>query len=46
MTALWVHREFETKSTVLVGSSQWIASGIRLSEKQCVLEHFSQIDTC
>ena len=40
MTTLWVHKEFEAKSKVLLGSSQWIASGIRLSEKQCVLERF------
>ena len=36
MTTLWVHKEFEARSKVLVGSSQWIASGIRLSEKQFV----------
>ena len=36
MTTLWVHKEFEIKSQVMLGSAQWISSGIRLSEKQYV----------
>ena len=45
MTTLWVHKEFETRSEVLLGSAQWLASGIRLSERQWVQNCFLRCDT-